>query len=216
MGSCCYLKYPKYLCDLPTVPYAVQRQLGCIPNSILFQNDIGVFNSYFACNSNFPYRVTIVNSNGRVIYDNRVPSQYWCLMGNVTESLEFQIALLGNDCRAVVRTEYPDCPYGISGPGCYPVPNIVTGITGTTGSSCNGCTGGQGCVGCIPNTFGTIAPYTCIGFSGASGCTGSTYLFSAQIRTCGGLARWLRIGQPLPNFSNLTPCIGCQYAVENV
>lgn len=224
--SCCPLTIPKYLCDLPDIPQNVQRVLDCVSKNVYFLNNTQLLNNYFTYSATaFPYRITIVNSNGRVIYDNTVPSQYWCLMNDMTSNLEFQLATLGV-CKAVIRKEYPNCPYGVDGPGCYAVPSFVTGLTGYTGN-----TGNTGCPPCIDGYSGYV-PYNCVNFgctpcgcTGSTGCTGGysgcsgytgitgcneadavTYLFSTQIKVCGGQARWIRIGQPIPYG-----CTGCCY-----
>lgn len=214
--SCCSLPLPKYLCQLPTIPVQLQNVFNCLSNNVVFLTDTCKLSSYFKPSNSFPYRITIVDTNGRVIYDNVTPSRYWCLMNNSLNNLEFQIATLGS-CRAVVRTEYPFCPYGPNGPGCYPIPNFTAGYTGCIPfgfTGCGGHTGCSDCKACIDNNGSEnnyTVPSTCMYF-GATGCTGCntpvTYLFGTEIRVCGGSARYVRLGLYLPDYGLTGSCYG--------
>jgi hypothetical protein len=202
--SCQSLCYPQYACHLPEIPIHIQRVLNRISKHLIFSDNVSVYSQYFAYPS-FPYRITIVNSNGRVLYDNIVPSQYWCLMNNTTGNLEFQIATLGL-CKAIIRKEYPNCPLGPEGPGCYPVPTFTNGLTGYIGY-----TGNTGCPSCNQGPT-NVVPYNCMYFGcidcttgtgciGVTGCNESdavNYLFATELFVCGGQAHWVRIGQAIP------------------
>lgn len=209
--SCCYLTIPQYVCDLPSEPDAFRQYFGRIPDYVWFSNNYADLNKIFNT-SIFPFRVTIIDSGGAVIYDNVTPPCYWARLNNTQNSLEYQIATLGIPCKAVVRKDFPCCPYGPNGyfygpaasQGDYYQCNSQSGIVNCgTGTTC--CGPPQAGVGCTGAPSG--------GYVGCTDADAITYLYSARIKICYGKARWIRFGQNLgcgcPGIYQNPLCRGC-------
>lgn len=221
MSCCGSIQIPNYRGSGLRPPRQQFSNFVCnVPFNVFFFNCYDELNKYFGKK---PYRVTIVDSNGAVIYDNVVPTCYWAKMGNLSGYLEFQLAVLGaGECRAVVRTEYPCCPYGpygnLYGPAaiqgdyyqCSSNVCLGTGCTGTAGTLYPCGTGSTGTYDCsAPPPF----PCNSAPAEGFAGCTGAgiTYEFVSRIYTCNGRARWVRIGTPVcsPQGLSTACCGGC-------